>query len=174
MKEYVKNNFLNIDSRYFTITVLITFFSVVTLLNLIEYALPISSFKLYEGEVANIYYETYECRGTSKFFTGRCEMSTVKLKGQDKEFTVRGRQGEGAYLVDIKKGDIVKIYVRHWFQYPLTFGSYDKIFQLEKGDVVYYSINSEKQANFKWIIISTFFWILLLIFFLAGKKQKSS
>lgn len=173
MKQHFKENFLNIDNRFFTSSAITTLFFVVTVFNLIEYLLPLNSLNLYEGEVEVSYYETYKCKGSSKYSIGYCEMSMIKLKGIDREFIIRDKQGQGAYLQDIKEGETVKIYVRHWFQYPLTFGSFNKIYQIQKGNLVYHSIESEQQANLSWIFISTFIWTILLIIFITGKKKKN-
>ncbi|RZM13735.1 MAG: hypothetical protein EOO88_44515 [Pedobacter sp.] len=77
---------------------------------------------------------------------------------------MKSRSNQGALIGGISIGDTVCIYSKHWYQLPLAFESLNTIYQLEKGDEVYYEFEWVKSRNYGSMIISVIILIVFLIF----------
>jgi hypothetical protein len=134
--------------------VIVLVFTAITIGNTIEYFfINKDNLRHVQGKVENIVLERYQC-GYSIFSRRYCEKTEIYIEGVSNSFSVKDRVGRGAYVDGIHKGDKVDIYIRKWYQYILTFGSYRNIYILEKNGEVYYDFERGKSSNKSLIIVS--------------------
>ena len=134
--------------------VIVIGFTAMTIGNTIEYFfINKANLKHVQGNVENVELESYEC-GYSIFFRRYCEKTEIYMEGISTSFVVKDQAGRGAYIDGINKGDRVDIYLRKWYQFILTFGSYQSIYILEKNGQVYYDFERGKASNKTFILVS--------------------
>lgn len=139
----------------------------------IEYNLPLSAFNKFYGEVSTIDYKYYECMGSGRYRryrTGRCEMTDINLKNIHADFHIASEAGEGGYLGNVEVGDTITILRRHWYQYPLTFGSINDIYHLEKDGEIMYYYGWRKSENYGRMIVCGLISVVFFILFLVERQ----
>jgi hypothetical protein len=127
--------------------VIIIVFTAITIGNGLEYLfINKENLKHIKASVEKVKLDSYSC-GMSIFFRRYCEKTTIYIEGVSSSFIVKDQAGRGAYLNGINKGDKVDIYIRKWYQYILTFGSYRSMYILEKNGEVYYDFEKSKTSK---------------------------
>jgi hypothetical protein len=133
--------------------VIVIVFTTITVGNGLEYLfVNKGNLKHVQGTVESVELDSYPC-GVSKFSRRHCEETIIYIEGVSSPFIVKGRRGRGAYISGINKGDEVDIYIRKWYQYILTFGSYRSMYTLEKNGEVYYDFEIVRSSNKTLIMI---------------------
>ena len=139
----------------------------------IEYYLPLSSYHRFAGQISSVKARRYSCMGYRRFHPyGKCESTDIRLAGIPAHFHLATRAGRGGYIDGIQKGDFVVIYRRHWYQYPLTFGSLSDIYRLEKNGEIFYGYSQRRVENFARLVITGAISIVFTILFFLERQTR--
>lgn len=141
--------------------------------NWIEYKLPIESYRIVHASVKNATASRYNC--SVKWNRQRfCEQTLIDLYSYKATFEIADREGWGAYIPNLQRGDTVYLVTRYWYQYPLTFGNPYSVYHLESNQGhVYYSIGAIKATNRAYAFFSgIMFAVCLLFLFIDLQVQK--
>jgi hypothetical protein len=129
------------------------------------YYIPLSALKKDVGKVEMVSMKSFNS-GIYKMSVRRSEKTDIKLVGLSTNFQIRTRISEGGLLSSVEVGDSVTIYTRHWYQYPLTLGSFNSIYQIEEGSEIYYELNWIKASNLSIVFVCTIIDVVMIIFLL--------
>jgi len=99
---------------------------------------PLSALDRNEGEVSSFTVKTYRCSGRGKYSITTCVKTEIKLNNSSRVFKLRETLDNGGMISGISVKNTVVIYIKHWYQFILTPGTWNGICQIEKGGEVYY------------------------------------
>ena len=77
---------------------------------------------------------------------------------------MREKASEGGLNLDVSQKDKVTIYIRHWYQFILTLGTWNGICQFEKDGQVLYEYNWIRSNNWYFMIAGAFGCVFSLLF----------
>ena len=128
--------------------------------------MPLTALKRNCGQIEYLDRKMYKC-GSGRYSVGTCAKTIIRLKDVPGSFRVRTGIDDGGLIGGISVGDTICIYSKHWYQFLLTIGSLNAIYQLEKGTDVYYEFEWIKQESrskmLVWGIICFVFTVFLII-----------
>ena len=156
--------FFSLAGRVFPLLLFLGIFFWVIVGSTVLFFLPLASLNCYTGKVEHIKRVTYDCLGTGRYSIASCEKTTIQLDNSGTIFHVADYLNKGADLSGIQEGDSISIYVRHWYQYPLTFGSLNEMYQLEKNGEILLPFKWVKSLQKAKVIVSLPFFIVSLVF----------
>jgi hypothetical protein len=119
--------------------------------NCLEYLIRKENLRHIRAPVKKIERSSYQCAG-SKRGTAKCEKTTISVWGNKGEYKIVDYAGRDAYILGVEIGDTIDLYVRKWFQYPLTFGRYESIYILEKDNYIFYTFEDYRKRGIVWIV----------------------
>lgn len=159
-----KDPFKSAIPEYVLIFIVLGFILWLALGSITEFAIPLDSLKKISGTVSHVKHKASNCR-LSRGEISECTRTIIRLKDNQSSYALTRFDNESPYISTLKKGDSVDIYTRHWYQGPLSLNEGQRIYHLQKGNIVLLELYSKKpEAVFGLIIVSVLIIIVLLIF----------
>lgn len=139
--------------------------------NFLEYhLLKKDNIRYITGRVKTIDRKLYDCGG--RRIIRNCERTVFKIEGVGGSFIVASyASDDDGYLTGIDKGDTVKVGIRYWYQYLLTFGRMREVYNLEKigTDYKYSYLKTAKSDSLGLIILAGLIAVIFAIIIIADK-----